>query len=125
MAGILNLQHREASFLENHSGLEGRIIEHDGFLYAPRLELFGYRVAIGDVVCHGEMAAIVDACICDPQEGELYILASILDYVRQLSPQTSLWQHPANPVQEVWRAEHTTQAIAWHIAGNKISLVRV
>ena len=128
LSGVLNSHVRSAcedSCKVLGAGLLGRTAEHHlfpGSTIADKMELGGFRVSVGDVVCKGDFAGEVAACIFF--EGELWLAVNAWRQSRKLSAHSSTWRTESCQLQ-TWRASEADECVAWKVDGGEATVIRL
>lgn len=115
LAGLLTVAFRQDAEPLATARLVGRTATLPGFfprvLVADRLEVFGFGVAVDDVVLRGHAAALVTACA--EQDGEHFLVVAPLELAETITRSASMFRQTA--AQTVWPATEVVQALAWRV----------
>lgn len=128
LSGVVNSHARSAredSCRVLGAGLVGRVAEHPvapRSIIADKLELGGFRVSVGDVVCKGECAGEVAACLVF--EGELWLVVNAWRQLRKVSAHSATWCANGHNVQ-TWRVSDAEECVAWKVERGEATVIRL
>ena len=113
LSGIVNEHSRRTQENCVGGGLLGKVApfpQLPSALVSDKLELGGFRAAVGDYVfCNEELGVVVACCIDD---SELFLVVDVAQRVTNHSVHSSTWSVRA-PRRQVWRVADTTECATW------------